>query len=164
MNFTELRQLPTTELARLLRVLPSFDARLLGGATYRGISLGLPALVERMLWRKFAKHFDRSGAGFNLRIMQNDLTQPWVPQRQHNGRVRSFGPFRVTAHARGIELDYSIANPFMRRLRDPLVAIDTRADLLVGCSQVALGRRRLATPSYFVLQRDCELTRLHLGD
>ena len=164
MNFTELHQLPTAELARLLRTLPSFDARLLGGATYRGISLGLPTFVERLLWRKFAKHFDRDGSGFNVRVVQDDLFQPWLPQRQRNGKVRSFGPFRVTTHARGIELDYSIANPFMRRLRDPLVALDASADLLVGCSQLALGQRRLATPSYFVLQRDSALTRLHLGD
>jgi len=164
MNFTELYKLPTRELARLLRTLPSFDAGLLGGATYRGISLGLPALVERLLWRKFAKHFDRRGAGFNVRIIQNDLTQPWLPQRQRDGSVRSFGPFQVTTHGNKVELDYSMANPLMRCFRDPLVAIDDRADLLVGCSQLALGRRRLATPSYFVLQRDSALTWLHMGD
>jgi hypothetical protein len=164
MTFTELHQLPTTELARLLRTLPSFDARLLGGSTYRGISVGLPALVERLLWRKFAKHFDQAGAGFNVRIIQNDLTQPWLPQRKRNGDVRSFGPFRITTHGSRVELDYSIANPLMQQLRDPLVAIDARADLLVGCSQLAVGQRRLATPSYFVLQRDSALTKLQMGD
>jgi hypothetical protein len=164
MTFTELHQLSTTELARLLRTLPSFDARLLGGSTYRGISLGLPALVERLLWRKFAKHFDHSGAGFNVRIIQNDLTQPWLPQRTRSGGVRRFGPFRLSVHGGRVELDYSIANPLMRQLRDPLVAIDANADLIVGCSQLAVGQRRLATPSYFVLQRDSALTRQHLGD
>ncbi len=164
MTFTELHQLPTTELARLLRTLPSFDARLLGGSTYRGISLGLPALIERLLWRKFAKHFDRAGAGFNLRIIQNDLAQPWLPQRTRRGGVRSFGPFRITTQGGRVELDYSIANPLMRQLRDPLVAIDASADLIVGCSQLVVGQRRLATPSYFVLQRDSALTRQHLGD
>lgn len=164
MTFTELHSLPTTELARLLRTLPSFNARLLGGATYRGISLGLPNWVEKLLWRKFAKHFDRAGTGYNVRIIQDALTEPWRPQRCRDGSVRRFGPFQVSSLRDAVELDYSIANPWMRPLRDPLVAIDANADLLVGCSRLALGRRRFATPSYFVLERDSALTRLQLGD
>lgn len=166
MTFADVAALPTQELARLLRDLPPFDpARLAGanGSTYRGISLGLPRWMDRVLWRKFAKHFATNGRGFNLRIVQDALDAPWRVQRRH-GRARTFGPFAVQRAAHGVELDYSIANPAMRLLRDPLVALDASADLVVGCSLLAVGRHRIPTPSYFVLERDGALTRQHLGD
>jgi hypothetical protein len=39
-------------------------------------------------------------------------------------------------------------------LRDPIVALDDRADVLLGRSLLALGPATVPTPSYFVLERD----------
>lgn len=170
MTFTEAAALPSHELARLLRITPPFNpAHLAGinGATYRGISVGLPSWLERVLWRQFAKHFAPNGRGFNLRVVQDTtaaLDAPWRLQRHRDGRAQTFGPFVISGTVHGVELDYSIANPVMRRLRDPLVALDAAADVVAGCSLVAVGNRRLATPSFFVLGRDAALTRQHLGD
>ncbi|RLB64229.1 MAG: hypothetical protein DRI90_05055, partial [Deltaproteobacteria bacterium] len=54
----------------------SIDPRQLDDVEYRGISLGLPAIVEKLTWKKFKKVFHRDPAtgvlrGWNVRMEQN---------------------------------------------------------------------------------------------
>jgi len=123
---------------------------------FMGVSLGLPPLVERLTWKKFAKCF-RSGSdgvfGYNLRCEQNGLDAPWTP-RMRDGHPVVFGPFDAIDDGPGTLLDYGkrSSGP-VSRLRDPLVSLDGSPDLLLGRSLVQAGGQLLKTPSYFVLMR-----------
>jgi hypothetical protein len=133
-------------LARRLAAGHRFEASELAGLVYRGVSLGLPGWVDRLLWKKFAKAFDRGARGWNIRIEDDGLDAPWRPKLER-GRPVTFGHFRVVGAAGRVELDYG-------GIRDPLVALDPgSAELLLGRSEIALGGLRVGTPSYFVLQR-----------
>jgi hypothetical protein len=128
----------------------------LAGWVYRGTSLGLPRWVERLSWIKFAKAFHRDGdriRGWNIRIEQDALDRPWRPKLSR-GRAATFGPFEVVASGGGVVLDYGRGGGAMRALRDPLVALDDRGDVLLGRSLLAVGAATIATPSYFLLERD----------
>ncbi len=147
------------ELARAMEEGHAFDPAELAGWVYRGTSLGLPAWVERLTWKKFAKAFDRdraSGAvhGWNVRVEQDDLDRPWTPKRRR-GHAVTFGPFAVvTAAGDRVVLDYGVGRGPLRALRDPLVALTAGStELLLGRSLVALGVATVATPSYFLLER-----------
>jgi hypothetical protein len=152
MTGSELRGRSGTELAALMRGGRAFDPAAVAGWQYRGISLGLPAWVERLSWVKFAKAFGPAGDGWNIRIEQDGLDRPWRPRLRH-GRPITFGRFAVRTGARGVVLDYS-PDRLLRMLRDPIVALDDRADVLLGRSLLALGPATVPTPSYFVLERD----------
>ncbi|HSN28440.1 MAG TPA: hypothetical protein VLT45_19275 [Kofleriaceae bacterium] len=148
------------ELRALLEGGHPVDPAELADTVYRGISLGLPAWVERLSWKKFAKAFHRdprTGAlrGWNIRIEQDGLDQPWRA-RTRRGRTWTFGHFAVVREAEHLVLDYGAGRALaMRAVRDPLVALEAgSARLLLGRSDVALGPARLATPSYFVLERE----------
>src|SRR5690606_10705718 len=98
------------------------------GAVYRGISLGLPSLIERLSWKTFRKVFVRDPArgvrGWNERVIQDGLTAPTRP-RMRGGRPWHFGHFAVLADAGSLLLDYGAAHPAwhpLARVRDPLVA------------------------------------------
>lgn len=130
---------------------------------YRGVSLGLPTLLERLSWKKFAKTFARTDEGLvrghNLRIEQDGLDKPWTLSLR-NGKPRPFGPYQVTrvpgtVH---VEIDYGLGSHGLsplRLLRDPLRRLDDASDLLLGVSLIDVGfAKRLATPSYFLLERD----------
>jgi hypothetical protein len=133
------------------------------GYRYRGVSLGLPTWVERLSWKKFAKTFYRheSGAirGWNLRMEQDSLDEPWRAQIK-NGAEWRFGPYQLAQEGESdhVEIDYSKGSSGlspMRRLRDPLRRLDDSCDLLLGASLVDLGfGKRLSTPSWFLLERD----------
>jgi hypothetical protein len=139
------------------------DPEAIAGYRYRGVSLGLPGWVERLSWKKFAKTFyrDASGAirGMNLRIEEDGLDKAWRVQRKR-GREWSFGPFEVCQEkgSQHLELDYGRGSQGLsplRRLRDPLRQLDDKGDLLLGASLVDVGfGKRVATPSYFLLERD----------
>jgi hypothetical protein len=136
------------------------DPAELADTVYRGISLGLPAWVERLSWKKFAKAFHRdpeTGAvrGWNIRIEQDGLELPWRA-RVRRGRTWTFGHFAVVRERAHVVLDYGAGRALaMRAVRDPLVALEAgSAHLLLGRSDIALGTARLATPSYFVLERE----------
>jgi len=149
------RTLSSDELARAFAGGHAFDPFAVAGWIYRGTSLGLPRLVERLSWIKFAKAFHREGEvvrGWNIRIEQDALDRPWRPRLKH-GRAVTFGPFVVTTRA-GVLLDYGLGGGAMRVLRDPVIALDDRADVLLGRSLLQLGSRSIATPSYFLLERD----------
>ncbi|MGE0404187.1 MAG: hypothetical protein AB7T06_46190 [Kofleriaceae bacterium] len=152
----ELRGRSRRELAALMTSGRSFEPDAVAGWIYRGISLGLPRLIERLTWVKFAKVFerDRSGVrGWNMRIEQDALDRPWRP-RLRRGAPITFGHFEVTSSGGDVMLDYRGERGPIRTLRDPIVALDDRADVLFGRSLIAIGSRTFATPSYFVLERD----------
>ena len=57
------------------------DPAQLEGWVYRGTSLGLPSLVERLTWKTFQKAFWRDPAtgrllGWNVRLEQDGLDAP----------------------------------------------------------------------------------------
>ena len=158
MRPAELRGVPRRELARVMARGRAFDPETVAGWTYRGLTLGLPALVERLTWTKFAKAFLRdpeatSVRGWNVRIEQDGLDRPWRPQLRDGAPV-TFGDFVVAITPGGVVLDYRVDRTPLRVLRDPIVALDDAADVLIGRSLVQLGPATLGTPAYFVLERD----------
>lgn len=127
----------------------------IAGFAFRGVSLGLPTLIDRLLWKTFAKVFVDVGGtvrGFNLRIEQRGLEVPFVPRR---GRRARFGELVARADDAGrTVLDYGLANPRwhpMAPVRDTLVAIADGA--LLGRMQISVAGRSIETPSFFVLTR-----------
>ena len=151
------RELSQRELAAALAGGRGFDPRGIAGWVYRGTSLGLPGWIERLTWTKFAKAFHREVGGhvrgWNVRIEQDGLDRAWRPRMRH-GRAITFGRFTVVEAATGIVLDYHVERGPMQVLRDPLVALDDRADTLLGRSFVQLGPASIPTPSYFLLEHD----------
>ncbi len=133
----------------------------IAGHQYCGVSLGLPRLIEKLSWKKFSKAFemDHSGilSGYNIRTEDDALDLPWRAKTR-GGKPWTFGPFQVVEEHGDLLLDYgkgSVGYSPLRRLRDPLRRIDEEGDLLLGHSLIQLwGKRRIATPSWFVLQRE----------
>lgn len=157
----------SSELRSLLRGGHPIDPSRLDDTTYRGISLGLPAWVERLSWKKFAKAFHRDPLtkqlrGWNIRIEQDGLERPWRG-RMRRGTLWTFGHFAVVRDRDRLLLDYGAGgnrrtDP-LRMLRDPLVALAADSvELLLGWSYLAIGPARIPTPSYFLLERDQPLT------
>jgi len=85
MDVSTLHRMSTDELVRALEHGHPIDPRALDDTEYRGTSLGLPAFVERLTWKKFRKTFHRdptTGAlrGWNVRLEQNGREAPDVPR------------------------------------------------------------------------------------
>ena len=148
------------QLAALLAAGHPVAPEQLAGAEYRGTSLGLPAWLEKLTWKYFAKAFVRDGdrvRGWNVRLEQQ---APWSP-RLRRGEPVVFGHFDVVSDGAWSLLDYSQggarrAHP-LATLRDPIVALDAgSAERLLGCSLVELGPLRVPTPSFFLLERVAE--------
>ena len=138
------------------------EPSILDDSEYRGISLGLPGLIDRLLWKTFMKVFHRDPEsnllrGWNVRLAQTGPDGAVEPLHDRNGKRRSFGHYLVSSSHTGIMLDYSFGNAAwdpVRLLRDPVVALEPgKADLLFGCSMLELGVGRPRTPSYFLLER-----------
>ena len=155
-----------TELAGIFEAAAPVDITAIEGYRYRGVSLGLPAWIETLSWKKFAKAFERGNDGrvhgWNIRIEQDALSLPWRPQMRR-GKEWRFGPFgmREVPNSPHVEIDYGLGtrglSP-MRRLRDPLRNLDNSGDILLGRSFIDIGiTKRLATPSWFLLERDQRL-------
>jgi hypothetical protein len=156
MTAGELGRLSNEELAEVMASAGTFDPAALAGSVYRGTSLGLPGWIERLTWKKFAKAFALEAGGvrgWNIRVEQDGLDRPWRPRRRAGAPI-TFGPFAVTTSSAGVVLDYNVRGGLMRALRDPLIALDADADLILGRSLLAIGGRRIATPSFFTLERD----------
>lgn len=156
-----LAQAPRSELASALATAPPADPARLAGWRFLGLSLGLPAWVDRLAWSIFEKDFvatDSGVRGWNVRLEQ----ELWRPDlrptaMQRKGAPFSFGHFAVRRDPDGTILDYGLGdNPALdptRLVRDPLVALDPEQHWLLGQSRVQLGPLDLATPSYFLLHR-----------
>ncbi|MFO0555881.1 MAG: hypothetical protein U0271_46315 [Polyangiaceae bacterium] len=163
------------ELGDLLRKGYSIDPGALADANYFGVSLGLPAIVERFTWKVFRKAFRRDPAsgrvvGFNVRLQQLGIGGPAEPMLKR-GKPIEFGPFAVTelppdgspfGCRAGVLLDYGVPASALSPLglvRDPLVALEPGSvELLLGATYLAspLSRRSsiAKTPSFFVLRRE----------
>ncbi len=161
------------QLASTLRQGYAIDASRLDDSQYRGISLGLPAWMERLSWKTFQKTFHRdprSGQlrGWNVRVEQRGLDASSVP-RVRKGAAWSFGHYRVVELSErvprglrtGLLIDYSPEGGLAGRVRDPIVALDEGSvQRLLGWSYVDLGLFCLPTPSYFLLEREGPLARV----
>lgn len=151
----------------------AIDAAALDDQEFKGTSLGLPGVVEKLTWKKFMKTFHRDPVssvlrGWNVRIQQTPLEDDrWDPMLKA-GEVFSFGHYHVVpldgyqvpgpALSAGLMIDYGLggnkALDVTRRLRDPLVAIERGStELLLGWSYLDLGWKQVATPSFFTLER-----------
>lgn len=162
--------MPRRELARALREGHAIDPSALDDSAYRGISLGLPAWIERLSWKTFQKVFHRDPTtgelrGWNVRVEQRGLDAPTQP-KQRRGRDWTFGHYVVRdlppdaprGLRHGLLIDYSPQRGMAGRLRDPLAALrEGSVEVLLGWSYVDLGFC-LPTPSYFVLEREGPLT------
>ncbi len=150
------------------------DPEALAGAAYRGTSLGMPALFDRLAWKTFQKAFHRVDGrvvGWNVRVEQRGVGAPSVPLRGRDGLPVTFGGFEVLPAAgrgvpagcdRGLLLDYGRGgnHPLdpTSWLRDPLVAVRREdSTLLFGWSYVSLFGLAVGTPSFFVLEREHEV-------
>lgn len=139
------------------------DPHALDDTRYRGISLGLPGVVDRMLWKTFEKTFHRDPAtgalrGWNVRVEQTGLQGP-LRAKIRGGEPWTFGHYAVVDRGGFLDLDYGQGdNPRLdptRAARDPIVALERDGvEWLLGAMDVSLWGRRLRTPSYFLLQRE----------
>jgi hypothetical protein len=166
MKAEDLWRMSRDELAREMSRGAPVDPEALADREYRGVSLGLGSLVERLTWKTFKKVFcrdaDGSLRGWNVRIEQAGVSGPYVPKKK-GGAPWTFGHYAVVASADGIVLDYGRyarrLDP-MRFVRDPLVSVRRGdATLLLGSTILELPTGRLATPSYFTLELDGPLSR-----
>ena len=147
------------------------DPNTLAGFEYRGISLGLPAFIEKLSWKIFRKTFHRASdgelVGWNVRMKQvegEDLLAPSVPLEK-KGIPRAFGHYRVTPakgrklpgpYEQGLLIDYGVrGGGSFKLMRDPLIAINKDdPTVLMGLSYLELGWFRFHTPSFFLLVRE----------
>jgi hypothetical protein len=170
-----LRRASWRELRERIATGHPVDPAALEGWAYRGTTLGLPRVIERLSWQTFQKTFYRepvSGRllGWNVRLHQDGLGAPsrplvkrGVPVTTWHYEVLPPGDLATPrGFDRGLVIDYSRGhNPALDPIRfskDPLVALEPgNADVLLGVTWVSLGPVRLETPTYFVLEREHRL-------
>jgi hypothetical protein len=171
----DLAAMSRRQLMETMRTGYAIDPNGLDDTEYKGVSLGLPALVVSLTWKTFKKVFHRDPKtghlrGWNVRIEQNE-PDAYAPKRK-NGQPATFGHYRVAALEgyrmpqrldRGLMLDYGLGGnapwDFISRVRDPIVAVNPEGSrLLLGWSYLDLGALRIGTPSFFSLERDIALT------
>ena len=138
---------------------------------YRGVSLGLPRVAERLSWKTFVKtvEVDDSGRlhGWNERLEQ-DWDAPDPLALAPRTKVKNGAPFRFGFYgfsttpadkpgAGGALIDYRLGdNPLLdpiSRMVDPLVCL-TPGDptVLISRSYAVVGDAWIPTPTWFVLQ------------
>lgn len=161
---------------RALRAGHPIEQGALDDTEYRGVSLGLPAFVERLTWKTFQKVFHRDPAtgrlrGWNVRVEQRGLDAQSVPLRRR-GEPVTFGHYEVVpldparapkGLATGLLLDYGLGGGArlapVGLVRDPVVAVNLgSAGLLLGWTWIELGSLQIGTPSFFLLERERALT------
>lgn len=161
MNRDQVLALDRAGLAALMAGGFAIDERSLDDSQYRGVSLGLPHVIEAITWKTFRKTFHRDPRtrrlrGWNVRLEQTGIDGPAVPLEVfgHYG-VAPLGPTPRPCGP-GLLIDYSAGSRgALGRLRDPIVAVNAGSvDLLLGWSYLDLGPVRLSTPSYFLLVRE----------
>ena len=151
------------------------DPAALEGWVYRGTSLGLPRIVEKLTWKNFQKTFYREPGtgrliGWNVRLAQDGLDAPSRPKLRRGAPVTEWhyeviAPTGVATPAgfdRGLIIDYGrgrVPDLSMRFVKDPLVSLSPgSADELIGVSYVALTGVCVETPTYFTLEREQRIT------
>lgn len=147
----------------------------LAGWAYRGTSLALPRLAERLTWKTFQKTFWREPGtgrllGWNVRLEQDGVDAPSRPRRRKGAPVTEWhyevippaGVPTPTGFDRGLIIDYGrgrVPDLRMRAIKDPLVALTPgSADELIGVSYLVVAGRCVELPSYFTLERDHRIT------
>jgi hypothetical protein len=147
------------------------DPRAIEGWVYRGTSLGLPSIIERLTWKTFLKTFYRDPAsgrllGWNVRLEQDGIDAPSRPKMRDGLPVTEWnyevvepeGTPTPRGFDRGLVIDYGRAsNPIgpVRFTKDPLVALTPgSADELLGVSYLVVAGRCIETPTYFTLERE----------
>lgn len=177
----ELRSATTRELRdHIVRGHP-VDPRAIEGFAYRGTSLGLPRVVERLTWKTFQKTFYRDPSsgrlfGWNVRLEQDGIDAPSRPKKRRGVPVTEWH-YEVTGAAgvpapkgfdRGLIIDYSRApNPPgpMTITKDPLVALSPGDPTeLLGVSYLVVGGRCVETPTYFTLEREAPIEHVPYDD
>ncbi len=162
----ELRRLTRRELSARLAGGRPVHSSALAGWTYRGTTLGLPRLVERLTWQTFQKTFHRRPendevVGWNVRLHQDGLGAPSRPRRA-SGRPRCVWPYVVTDTPSGLVIDYRPFAPRLDPLRwttDPVVALTSSPHgPLLGVSQLELFGATLETPTFFALEREAPIS------
>ncbi|MFO0667375.1 MAG: hypothetical protein U0174_25720 [Polyangiaceae bacterium] len=171
MNAETLWNMSNEERAEVIRTGVALDPRALVGWNYRGVSLGLPRLVERLTWTTFRKSFHADPedgervSGINVRVEQDGVRAPIRPTRRA-GKDFTFGPFAIESLpeggtpfrcGHGLVFDYGKKHGRLHPMgitRDVVVALDDRGDLLLGALYIELGTTRVKTPSFFTLERD----------
>jgi len=138
---------------------------------YRGVSLGLPKVAERLSWKTFVKTILPDGAGglggYNVRLEQDwtaDDPLCLAPRSMRKqGEEFRFGFYGISETPAdkpgggGVLIDYRLGdNPAldpMSQVVDPLVEV-TPGDptLLISRSYFVVGGRWMPTPTWFVLQ------------
>lgn len=148
------------------------DPKAIEGWAYRGTSLGLPALLEKLSWKTFQKTFwrdEKTGRllGWNVRLEQDGIDAPSRPKTKsgkpvcvwHYEVIEPRGVPMPRGFDRGLIIDYSRAhNPFyetVRWVKDPLVALSPgNYDELLGVSYAVVLGACIETPTYFTLERE----------
>ena len=163
MNTETLWAMSSKELKAQLASGHAIDPEVLNDTEYRGVSLGLPAWVERLTWKTFMKTFHRDPAtgrlrGWNVKLEQDGL-DAGPRAKVKKGQPLTFGHYEVVpGQGRpGLLIHYGLGKNSAldpaRLLRDPIVAIHAgSAELLLGWSYLDLGFA-VPTPSYFTLER-----------
>lgn len=165
-----LRALDRAALAARFRAGTGVAPSTLGDKRFRGVVLGLPAIVERATWTLFAKDVidDDAGGllGWNVRLArppardpQTLATTPLVARRDGRGRPALFAPFVVTEAASVAVVDYRAASQppstaLLARTFDPLVQVDVDdagRPVLLGVTMLVLRGRAVPTPTWFAL-------------
>ncbi len=181
----QLLRATTAELRRRIAEGGAVAPAAIEGFTYRGTSLGLPRVVERLTWKTFQKCFWRhpdSGRllGWNVRLQQDGIDAPSRPKTNRGGEPITTWFYEVldanaaplpsswpSDFTRGLIIDYArVPNPLIntvRLVKDPLVDIgDGSGDLLLGVSAVPLPGLCVETPTYFLLERESAI--VHVPD
>jgi hypothetical protein len=160
------------ELRQTLAAGHPIDPVALDNQAYRGVSLGLPAFMDKLAWKTFSKTFYRDPEtgvlrGWNVRMEQTGTSGAFTPMMSGD-QQKTFGHYHVVDPAghtmpsganKGLLIHYGLGgNPWydiMRRIRDPLVAVNAGdTELLLGWSYLDLGFAAWGTPSWFTLQRE----------
>ena len=156
------------------------DIATLKNTAYLGVSIGLPAWVDRLAWKTFVKVFasDDLGTdgvrGWNVRMVQNGIDGPHEAQRDRDEQTKVFGYFQVrNVPAKKLPqlnqghtlLDYSVAQNSvfdpLRLVRDPLVALRSGStELLWGRTYLSCAGCWIPTPCWFALVRQPALQRV----
>lgn len=157
------------------------DPKALEGNAYRGTSLGLPKLAEKLAWKTFQKTFYRDTAtgrllGWNVRLHQDGIDAPSRPIVKdgrplcvwHYEVIEPRGVPMPRGFDRGLVIDYSRAdNPFfetVRWMKDPLVALSPGSpDELLGVSYAVIAGVCIETPTYFTLEREGPIAHVPYG-
>jgi hypothetical protein len=169
-----LLEAPRRDLRRALAAGHPIDAAALDDTEYRGISLALPKLIEKLSWKTFQKTFHRDRTtgklrGWNVRMEQTGIDGPPVPIKK-KGVPKTWGHYAVyeakgtrlaAPYDQALLIDYGVPGNGLltHRMRDPLVAVEANnPDVLLGVSYLDFGWFRVMTPTYFLLLREGPLS------